>query len=245
MSRVERLMSAVFAGVCVALLGPFVEHAATTSVAMTKNRSPRRMSQGYGALVGGAAHFRGRVLSAPVRGRGAEALIVDVIGDRWVLAADRAVRIATEMDLAKAFLERVVEKVTTDEWLTDPEQQLDRLRGLKRADDSGQNAENPGLRARRRELGGRWLGKEAAVARTLEGLEDRDLALEAEDGSMHDWDAVFHGRIVQEIAGGEVVSAVDHDVVVPDDPVDVRGGQALFVSNDLDVRIQRLERLLR
>src|SRR5204863_6494522 len=133
MSRVERLMSAVFAGVCVALLGPFVEHAATTSVAMTKNRSPRRMNQGYGALVAGSAHFRGRMLRAPVRRRGAEALVVDVIGDRRVLTADRALRIATQMHLTEALLERVVEEVTTDERLADPEQQLDRFRRLERA----------------------------------------------------------------------------------------------------------------
>ena len=162
-----------------------------------------------------------------------------------MLTADRALRIATQMHLTEALLERVVEEVTTDERLADPEQQLDRFRRLERADDSRQYPENSGLRARWRELGRRGLGKEAPVARTIEGLEDGDLSLEAKDGSMHDRDAVFHGRIVQEIAGGEVVRAVDHDVVVLDDPVDVRGGQALFVSNDLDVRIQRLERLLR
>ena len=104
---------------------------------------------------------------------------------------------------------------------------------------------NAGLRARRRELRGRRLRKEAAVARALEGLEHGDLALEAKDRSMNDGDAMFDRRVVQEIPGGEVVCAVDHDVVALDDAIDVRRGQAFLVADDLDVGIQGLERLLR
>ena len=59
---------------------------------------------------------------------------------------------------------------------------------------------------------------------------------------MHDGDAVLHRRVVQEISGGEVVGAVDHDVVALDDAVDVRGPQALLVADDLHVGVQRLKR---
>src|SRR5258708_4737140 len=104
MSRVERLMSAVFVGVPVALDGPFVEHPATTTTAEMNSSSARRIRPRIGALLGGGAHFHGRVLSAPVRGRGAKALVVDVIGDRRMIAAHRALRIAAQTDLAEAAL---------------------------------------------------------------------------------------------------------------------------------------------
>ena len=62
---------------------------------------------------------------------------------------------------------------------------------------------------------------------------------------MNDRDAVLHRCVVEEIASGEVVRAVDDHVVALDDPVDVRRGETLLVADDLDVGIQRLERLLR
>ena len=58
--------------------------------------------------------------------------------------------------------------------------------GLQRAHDPGQHAEHAALGARRRELGRRRLREEAAVARALVRLEDRELALEAEDRGVHD-----------------------------------------------------------
>src|SRR5712692_2082988 len=246
MSSLDRLMSMVFEGVLVALLGPLVEHETATSAAAISSATTRRIdSRIRGALVGGSAHFRWRVLSAPVRGRGAEPLVIDVIGDRWMLAADRALRIAAQTDLAEAALERVVQEVPADERLADPEKQLDRLRCLQRADDARQDAEYSGFGARRRELGRRWLREKAAVARTLEWLEDRDLPLEAEDRSMHDGNAMFHRSVIQEIARGEVVGAVDHHVVALDDAIDIRSGQTFLVADDLHVGVQSLERLLR
>ena len=62
---------------------------------------------------------------------------------------------------------------------------------------------------------------------------------------MHNGDPVLHGCVVQQIAGGEVVGAVDHDVVALDDPIDVRGSQTLLIPDDLHVGIQSLERSLR
>src|SRR6266571_5780049 len=243
MSSLDRLMSMVFEGVLVALLGPLVEHEMATSAAVISSTTTRRIdSRIRGALVGWGAHFRRLVLSTPVGGRGAEPLIVDVFGDRRMLAADRALRIAAQTDLAEAALERVVKKVSADEGLADPEKQLDRLRRLQSADDARQHAENSCFRARRRELGRRWLGEEAPVARTVEWLEDRDLALKTKDRSMHDGNAMFHRCVVQEIAGGEVVRAVDHDVIALDDAVDVRPGQTLLVADDLHVGVQSLER---
>ena len=47
------------------------------------------------------------------------------------------------------------------------ERELQRLVGLKRADDAGQDAEDAALGAARRQLGRRRLREEAAVARPL------------------------------------------------------------------------------
>ena len=60
---------------------------------------------------------------------------------------------------------------------------------------------------------------------------------------MDDRDLVPHGGVVQQVAGGEVVGAVDHQFpVLAQDPVDVLGGQPLLVGDDLDVGVQLLDR---
>ena len=57
--------------------------------------------------------------------------------------------------------------------------------------------------------------------------------------------AGHHAGIVHQIAGGEVVAAVHHDVVVLDDLHDVLGGEPLRDRDHVDVRVQPLERLAR
>src|SRR5690606_5158826 len=98
----------------------------------------------------------------------------------------------------------------------------DGLGGLQGPDDPAEDPEHPRLRARRREVSGRRLRIEAAIARPLEGLERRDLPLEAEDGAVHDGDLVEEGRVVHEVTGREVVAAVHDDVpALTEDAVDV------------------------
>src|SRR5258706_11789746 len=186
-----------------------------------------------------------RVLRLPLGRRRAEALVVDLVGDRRVLAADRALRIAPQLDLAERRLERVEEQVAPDERLADREEQLQRFVRLDRADDTGEQTEHAGLGARWRELRGWRGGEEAAVARTLMRAEDGDLSLEAIDASVHDRLVPLHRRVVEEIARREVVGTVDDHVVVRDDPVDVVAREPLLVWDDRHVGVQRLERLLR
>ena len=110
----------------------------------------------------------------------------------------------------------------------------------------GQHAEHAALGARRRQLDGRRLREEAAVARAVVRLEDGHLALEAVDRAVDDRDAAPDRRVVDEVAGREVVGAVDDQVpAVVEDPVDVLGGEALAVGDDVDVRVERLDRALR
>ena len=69
--------------------------------------------------------------------------------------------------------------------------------------------------------GGGGVGIEAAVAGALVGHEDRQLALEAEDGGVHDRDARAHGGVVERVARLEGVRAVEDEVVARDEAVDV------------------------
>ena len=114
-----------------------------------------------------------------------------------------------------------------------PSSELQRLVRLQRADDPGENAEHAALGAARSELRRRRRGEEAAVARALAGVEDGHLALEAVDRAVDDRDPVPDGRVVDEVAGGEVVGAVDdHVPALVEDPLDVLGGEALLVRLD-------------
>ena len=61
---------------------------------------------------------------------------------------------------------------------------------------------------------------------------------------MHDGDAELHRRVVHEEAGGEVVGAVDDDVVAREDVHDVVGAEAHVVGDDVHVGVEQRERLL-
>ena len=77
----------------------------------------------------------------------------------------------------------------------------------------GEHAQHAGLRARRCQLCRRRLGDEAAVARTVVGVEDRGLPLEAEDGAVDHGDPLQQRGVIHEVAGREVVGPVDDGVV--------------------------------
>ena len=97
----------------------------------------------------------------------------------------------------------------------------------------GQDAEHAALGAARSELRRRRGGVEAAVAGPDVRMEDRDLALEAVDRAVDDRDVVPDRGVVDEVARGEVVGAVDdHVPAVGEDALDVLGGEALLVGDD-------------
>ena len=62
---------------------------------------------------------------------------------------------------------------------------------------------------------------------------------------MHDGDAELHAGVVEQVARREVVGAVDDHVVALDDVEDVVGRQPGVVGDDVDVGVERHERLLR
>src|SRR5690606_28684214 len=116
---------------------------------------------------------------------------------------------------------------------------------LDAADESRQHAEHARLGAGWRGPRRRRLREEAAVAGPLVRREDRRLSLELEDAPV-DVDLVHEDAgVVHEVARREVVAAVDDDVVVLEEALDVLRGHALAVADHLDVRIEAFERELR
>ena len=175
---------------------------------------------------------------------GAELHVVDVLGDRRVVPADRALGIATDRDLGERGRERVEEQQPPDQRVADAERQLERLVRLQRADHAGQHAEDAALGAARRQLGRRRLREQAAVARALVRLEDRRLALEAEDRAVHDRDR--RARRPRRSAGSGWGSCRprrrSRPIPAPRIVVDVLRGEPLLDRDDLDVRVELLER---
>ena len=91
----------------------------------------------------------------------AELDVVDVLGDRRVVAADGAVGIAPHRHLVERRTERVEEEQPPGERVAAVEDQLQRLARLQRADDAGQDAEDASSAQLGAQLGA---GEEAAVA---------------------------------------------------------------------------------
>src|ERR1700733_14032199 len=93
-----------------------------------------------------------------LRDDAAELLIVDQLCHGGVRAADGAVGILAQLELAEAHVERIDQEQAPDERLAFAEDQLDDLCGLDDADEAGQNAKYAAFRAggdqpRRRRFG--------------------------------------------------------------------------------------------
>ncbi len=109
-------------------------------------------------------------------------------------------------------------------------------------DDAGQHAEHAAFGAAWHQAGRRRFGIKAAVARPAQVRgEHAGLAFEAEDGAVDVGLLQQHAGVVGEVARGEVVGAVHHDVVGADDLEGVLAGQAGVMQHDLDVRVEAVD----
>ena len=161
----------------------------------------------------------------------AELIVVDQLADRRVVAAHRALRIAPQLQLAEAHVPGVVEQQPADQRRAAAEQQLDRFGRLNRADDARQHAEHAAFRAARHQAGRRRLRVEAAIARAVLRGEHRGLPLEPEDAAVGVRLAEEHAGVVDQVAGREVVGAVEDDVVVAERSQGVGGRQRGLVAS--------------
>src|SRR6185503_2755229 len=105
--------------------------------------------------------------------------------------------------------ERLEEKEPANQRLSPSDDQLDRFVRLEQAHDSGQHSKHAVRAARGSQICGRGLRIEAAIAGPLVRHEHGELPVEAENRRMHDGLPLTYCGVVQEIAGWEVVCAID------------------------------------
>lgn len=159
-------------------------------------------------------------------------------GDGGVFATEAARWIVGELEGAEGGGEGVVDEDFPEGWLAGAEDELDGLHGLEGADDAGEDAEDAGFVAGGDGAGCGYFREEATVAGTAKvGCEDGHLAVEAVDGSVDEGLFEEKGGVVGEEAGGEVVGAVEDDVVVFRDPDGVFRGEADGVEVEGDVGV--------
>src|SRR5499425_481298 len=194
------------------------------------------LDAGHGNRLGMAISVDG------ARRRGALTMDREIANGR-VLAAQRALRIAPQLDFAETHAEGVVGEEAADQRLTDAEEQLDRFGGLHHADDAWEHAQDAGLASGGDEAGWWRRGIEAAIARTLVGREDRGHALELEDGAVDIGLAGQIAGVVDEVARVEVVRAVDDEIVVLDDVHHVVHVDPHGQLDDVRVRVEGLDGL--
>ena len=129
-------------------------------------------------------------------------------------------------------------KQATHQRFADGEQKFDRFDGLRRSDDPRQYAEHSGFGATRNTSGFRRLGKQAAVtwAAEMRG-KHRCLSIKPKNGAVDVWFPRKNTNVVRQIAGREIIRAVDDDVVVSDDLAGVRARQPAIMQFDFDIRV--------
>ena len=132
----------------------------------------------------------------------------------------------------------VVGEEASTQRFADAGDELDRFERLKTADDAAERAEDARLTAVGDAAGRRRFGEKAAVARAaLGGVEDAHLALEAVNAAIDQRPAGESGGVVVEVTAGEIIRAVDDDIVAGEERESVGDRDALGVFDDGNERI--------
>src|SRR5262249_13553342 len=121
----------------------------TASTSRAKARPPTAIHAAKGFLDSslgcGSGDWLGMSVSVDGAGRRGTLAMNRQIADGRVLAAERTLRIPSELHLAHAHAEGVVSHETPDEWFTDPEEKLHGLSRLYHSDHAWQHAQHPRL----------------------------------------------------------------------------------------------------
>ena len=164
-----------------------------------------------------------------------------------MIAADGAIGVATKLEGSEVKVLGRKRRELADRRRAEAEQKLDDLVRLQRPDDPRQYAHHAAFGAAGDASGVRRLGIHAAIARpALAGAqrvgqmrrEDRNHAFEAEDAAVDIGFFEDHAGVVDAVARGKIIGAVDDDVVVPDQIEHIGGIHDRFVLDDLHVGIQ-------
>ena len=141
-----------------------------------------------------------------LRWAGAKLFIIDRLENGRGITADRACRIAAQIELAEFHLQRVEVEKATGQGFACAEDQLQRLRRLDESDDSRQNAQHPGFRAARRGAWRWWFRKKAAVTGSTQmRREHAGLSFEAENGAVDIWFARENADVVGKITRRKII----------------------------------------
>jgi hypothetical protein len=160
-----------------------------------------------------------------------------VYSTREVIAARGAVGVRAELHRPEAHLQGVDEQQAPHQRLPDPRDQLHRLGRLDHPEEPRQDAQDAPLGAGGDDAGRRWIPVEAAETRAVLRAEDRRLPLEPEDGAVDVRLPEEDAGVVGQVAGGEVVGAVHHQVVARDQLQGVGRVEARVVADHLHVRV--------
>ena len=136
----------------------------------------------------------------------------------------------------------VVDEDGADERRAVAEDELDHLGGHRDAESAGHHAEHAALRAGRHAARRGDVGVEVAVDGAASGVEHAELPARAEHRAPHVRDPEDGGGVGHEVAGLEVVGAVEHDVVAVQHVEHGVPAQALTVGGDGDLGVESGER---
>src|SRR6266568_743227 len=90
---------------------------------------------------------------------------------------------------------------------------------------------------------GRWrLWIQTTITRSLVGFEDGQLTFKTEDATMNNWLICKKSSIIQQIACGKIISAIENDIVISYDARHVCFIQTLDICDYFYIRVQGFQR---
>src|SRR5690242_1650410 len=140
--------------------------------------------------------------------------VVEKFGNRGMLATERTLRVPFDLDLPEVRVPGVEIQQAIRQRTPDSENQFQRLSGLNRSYDTRQHPDDTSLLARGDQAGRRRRLEHATIARGFPGDNGRDAAIETQDAAMNKRLIGKETGVVNKKFGGEVVDAVNDDIVL-------------------------------
>ena len=145
------------------------------------------------------------------------------------------------VDDLKAHLQGIVKQQPPNQGRANACDQFDDLGGFDCANRTWQGVENAKLNRFFR-----WgnVGENAPVAWSISRIENAGLAFIVGDGAEYIRFPSKHSQVVEQIACGKVIGAINQDIVIFGDPYGIVRGEALLIGRDLNFGVDRCHALL-